>query len=438
MLDLVITNAGEVITLAGPGVRRGRAMADLGIFHGGAVGVQNSRIAAVGPEARIMMLAGPATQIVDAGGGVVMPGFVDAHTHLIFAADRAAEFEQRLQGATYLEILERGGGILSTVRATRAASEAALAGEAARRLGAMLTYGTTTTEAKTGYGLDTASELKMLAVMERLAGTQPVSIVPTFLAAHAVPPELSGRADEYIDSVISMLPAVVQWKRGVEQRMGIVLHPGSVPPGEKAFPFPAALFCDVFCDQGAFTLQQARRLLHAAKDAGLGLKIHADEFAGLGGARLAADLGAISAEHLAVTPQADMECMAQANVIAVLLPGTTFGLASNHYADARAMIDCGLALALGTDLNPGTCYCESMPFMIALACRYLKLTPAEAICAATINAACATGVGQLVGSLEAGKLADIIILDLPDHRHLAYRFGGNPVARVIKSGRVVI
>jgi imidazolonepropionase len=432
MSDLtIITNAREVITLAGGGPRCGRGMADPGIINNGAVAMQNSLIVAVGPDAEIAKLAGPGTAVIDAGGGVVMPGFVDAHTHAVFAGDRAAEFEQRLHGATYLEILQSGGGILSTVRETRRATSDVLSEQTRRRLATMLAYGTTTAEVKTGYGLELDTELKMLAVIGALNASQPVSLVPTFLAAHATAPEFGGRADAYIDNVISMIPAVVAWQRDAG------IGAGSARGEETAMPFPAALFCDVFCDEGAFSRDQAQRLLQAAKDAGMGIKIHADEFANLGGAELAAELGAISADHLAVTTPAGRQRMAQAQVIAVLLPGTTFGLASSHYADARAMIECGLAVALGSDLNPGTCYCESMPFMIALACRYLKLTPAEAICAATINAAYATGVGRLVGSLEPGKQADIIILDLPDHRHLAYRFGGNPVAKVIKSGRMV-
>ncbi len=412
MPDLIIAHARELLTLAGAGPRRGQQMADLGLIGDGALAVESGCISAVGRSSEIMPLARAATRIIDASDSVVMPGFVDAHTHLVFAGDRAAEFEQRLQGATYLEILAAGGGILSTVRATRQASQAQLVAQAQQRLASMLAHGTTTVEAKSGYGLDLATEMRMLAAAATLNTMQPVSIVSTFLAAHAVPPEFAGRAGAYIDLIVNeMLPALAAAQ--------------------------AAAFCDVFCDQGAFTVQQSRRVLQAAQQAGLGLKIHADEFVTLGGARLAAELHAVSAEHLAVTPAADIARMAQANVIAVLLPGTTFGLASSHYAAARAMIAAGLAIALGSDLNPGTCYCTSMPFMIALACRYLKLTPAEAICAATINAAWATGVGDRVGSLETGKQADIIMLDIPDHRHLAYRFGANPVRRVIKSGQEI-
>jgi imidazolonepropionase len=417
MLDLIITHASELITLAGGGPRRGSAMRDLGIVPDGAVRVVGGRIASVGATPDIVAQAGAHTAILDAGGCVVMPGFVDAHTHLVFAGDRAGEFEQRLRGATYLDILAAGGGILSTVRATRQASHEQLSAQARQRLAMMLAHGTTTVEAKSGYGLDTAAELKMLAAARELAATQPVQIVSTFMGAHAVPPEFSGRADDYVNYVIGdMLPRIAPAQGGGATGVS---------------------FCDVFCDQGAFTLDQARRVLQAAKERGLGLKIHADEFSNLGGAHLAAELGATSAEHLAVTPANDVAALAAAGVMAVLLPGTTFGLASSHYANARALIAAGVPVALGSDLNPGTCYCGSMPFIIALACRYLGMTAAEAICAATINAAWACGVGRQTGSIEPGKRADIIILDTPDHRRLGYRFGDNPVTSVIAGGDIV-
>lgn len=415
MLDLVIAHASELLTLAGGGPRRGEAMSDLAIVHDGAVGVAGGRIACVGRSNAVLDQAGPATRIINAAGRVVMPGFVDAHTHLVFAGDRANEFEQRLRGATYLEIMAAGGGIVSTVRATREASAADLTASAMRRLAAMRAHGSTTVEAKTGYGLDLASETRMLAVATELNRAQPARIVSTFMPAHAIPPEYAGRADAYIDLVINTLLPAACSQSGMAPR-----------------------FCDVFCDQGAFTLEQSRRVLEAAKALGMGLKIHADEFAHLGGARLAAELGATSAEHLAVTPREDMEAMAAAGVIAVLLPGTTFGLGSTHYADARALIASGVALALATDLNSGTCYCPSMPFIIALACRYLRMTPAQAVCAATLNAAYASGVHHLAGSLEPGKQADMIILDTPDYRHLAYQFGGNLVSTVIIAGQEVV
>jgi len=358
---------------------------------------------------------------------VVMPGFVDAHTHAVFAGERAGEFEQRLAGASYLEIMAAGGGIMSTVRATRAASLEQLIAESRPRLDAMLAHGTTTAEVKTGYGLNTADELKMLSAIRRLNEEHPLDLIPTFLGAHAVPSEYAGRADEYVDLIIQeMLPAVSDQGSAVGSPQSAICN------------LQSAIFCDVFCEEGAFTLAQSRRILEAAKRLGLGLKIHADEFTALGGAALAAELGATSADHLAATPEEDLRRLAAAGTIAVLLPGTTFGLGQTHYADARRMVERGVPVALGSDLNPGTCWCESMPFIIALACRYLRLTPAEAIVAATLNAAYASGVGDRVGSLEVGKQADIIILALPDYRHLAYRFGSNPVQTVIKAGRVVV
>jgi len=424
-IDLLIHGA-QLLTVPGPGPKRGAAQREIGLLENGAVAVAAGRIVAVGPTAELRQRFS-AVEIIDATGRVVLPGFVDAHTHAVFAGERAGEFEQRLAGASYLEIMAAGGGIMATVRATRAASLSQLVAESRPRLDAMLAHGTTTAEVKTGYGLNTENELKMLAAIRRLDEEHPLDLVPTFLGAHAVPEEYKGRADEYVDLIIrEMLPAVSdQWSA--------VGSPQSAIDNRQS-----AIFCDVFCEDGAFTLAQSRRILEAAKRLGLGLKIHADEFTALGGAALAAELGAISADHLAATPEEDLRKLAVAGVVAVLLPGTTFGLGQTHYADARRMIELGVPVALGSDLNPGTCWCESMPFIIALACRYLHLTPAEAIVAATRNAAYATGVGERVGSLEVGKQADIVILALPDYRHLAYRFGRNPVQTVIKAGHVVV
>jgi len=412
LVDLLIHSAAQLLTVASEGPKRGAAQGELGIIEDGAVAVKDGRIALVGRTAKVRAQVA-AAQEINATGKVVLPGFVDAHTHAVFAGERAGEFEQRLAGATYLQIMAAGGGIMSTVRATRAASLEQLIADSRPRLDAMLAHGTTTTEVKTGYGLNTEDELKMLAAIRRLDEEHPLGLVPTFLGAHAVPEEYKGRADEYVDLIIrEMLPAICNLQ--------------------------SAIFCDVFCEAGAFTLAQSRRILEAARRLGLGLKIHADEFTALGGAALAAELGATSADHLAMTPEEDLRKLATAGVVAVLLPGTTFGLGQTHYADAQRMIELGVPVALGSDLNPGTCWCESMPFIIALACRYLRLTPAEAIVAATRNAAYASGVGERVGSLEVGKQADIIVLALPDYRHLAYRFGSNPVQTVVKAGRVVV
>ena len=414
-VDLFIHSAAQLLTLASDGPKRGAAMGELGIIEHGAVAVKNGLIALAGPTAEVRGQVAVSEEI-DASGKVVMPGFVDPHTHLVFAGDRSGEFEQRVKGATYLEIMAAGGGIMSTVRATRTASVEQLVEESRARLDRMLAHGATTTEAKTGYGLDTENELKMLEAIRRLDAEHPVDLVPTFLGAHAAPEGYRGRAGEYVDLVVEeMLPMI-----------------------KSQIPNPKSqIFCDVFCDEGAFTLEQSRRVLEAARALGFGLKIHADEFRPLGGTRLAVELGAISADHLVCTPDDEIELLAGSDTIAVALPGTPFGLGHHEYTPARRIIDAGGALALATDLNPGTCWCESMQFITALACRFMKMTPAEAIAAATINAAHAIGVGHQVGSLEAGKKADVLVLDVPDYRHLSYRFGGNLVDRVIKGGESV-
>jgi imidazolonepropionase len=414
--DLLIYSAAQLLTLASDGPKHGAAMGDLGIIEHGAVAVKNGLIALVGPTSEVRGQV-VAVEEIDASGKVVMPGFVDPHTHLVFAGDRAGEFEQRIKGATYMEIMAAGGGIMSTVRATRAASVGQLLEESRARLDRMLAHGTTTVEVKTGYGLDTETELKMLEAIRRLDVEHSVDLVPTFLGAHAVPEEYKGRADEYVDLVVEeMLPMVKSQISNPKSR----------------------IFCDVFCDEGAFTLEQSRRVLEAAQALGFGLKIHADEFRPLGGTKLAVELGAISADHLVCTPDDEIEVLAGSGTIAVALPGTPFGLGHHEYSPARRIIDCGGALALATDLNPGTCWCESMQLITALACRFMEMTPAEAIVAATINAAHAIRLGDQVGSLEVGKKADILIVDIPDYRHLSYRFGVNLVDKVIKGGELFV
>ncbi len=409
-VDLLIHSAGQLLTIASPGPKTGPAMSDLGLIEDGALAIKDGRIALVGKSKEVRAQA-EAKEELDASGRVVMPGFVDPHTHLVFAGSRADEFEMRLKGATYLEIMAAGGGIMSTVRATRQATVEELLAESWQRVDRMLAYGTTTAEVKTGYGLNMAQELKMLQAIKSLDRTHPVDLVATFLGAHAIPEEYKGRNEEYLDVVVKeMLPQAAQ---------------------------EGACFCDVFCDEGAFTLAQSRRILEAAKAWGLGLKIHADEFKTLGGAALAAELGATSADHLICTPEEELRLLAEAGTVAVLLPGTPFGLGGEHYAPARRMIELGLRVALGTDLNPGTCWCESMQFVIALAARKMGMTPAEAIVASTLNAAYALEKSAEVGSLEVGKKADILILETSDYRDLAYRFGGNLVARVFKGGQSV-
>ena len=417
--DLLLLHAGQLLTIAMGGHDDASL---LGIIEDGAVAIQEATIVAVG-ETREIASAYRARRMIDVGGRVVLPGLVDPHTHALFAGSRALEFELRLRGASYLEILEAGGGILSTVQATRSAPREALLGETWARLDRMLAHGTTTAEVKTGYALETEGELRLLGAILELDARHAMDLVPTFLPAHAVPAEFRSDPDGYVGLVVEeMLPAAASfWEEATA-----------------AAPRPAPLFCDVFCDRGAFDLAQARRILERARALGMGLKIHADEFAPLGGTLLAVELGAVSADHLVCTPETELLALARSATVAVSLPGTPFGLGQSHYTPARALLDAGGTLALATDLNPGTCYCESMPFIIALACRAMRLRPAEAIAAATRNAARAIGWEERVGSLEVGKQADLLVLDLPDYRHLAYRFGTNPVWMVLKRGKVVV
>jgi imidazolonepropionase len=415
-IDLLIVHAAQLITVASSNRPRcGAAMRELGAIQDGALAITEGRIVAVGTTAELRDLAKSTTQVLNATGKAVLPGFVDAHTHVVFAGDRVDEFERRLAGATYLEIMAAGGGIMSTVRATRAASEDQLVAESAARLRQMLAHGTTTAEAKSGYGLTTADELKMLRVIETLNAAQPLELVPTFLGAHALPAEYADRADEYLALVVDeMLPAV----------------------RARGMPLP---FVDIFCDEGAFTAAQLEHVLGAARALGFPLKAHLDEFVALGGTPAAAALGALSVDHLIASGDADLAALREhPATIATLMPATPFGLGLGRYAPARRMIDeYGLAVALGSDLNPGTCWCVAMPFAMALACRGMRMTPAEALVAATLNAAYAVGRGVDVGSLEISKQADLLILSVPDYRHLVYRIGENLVETVIKRGRIV-
>jgi len=432
-VDLIIHSARQLLTLGEAEVssalsispyrpRQGEAMNEVGLIEDGAVAVSHGFITLAGTTKEVLAQT-EADEMIDASNRVVMPGFVDPHTHLVFAGSREDEFESRIRGATYMEIMAAGGGIMSTVRATRAATLPQLIAQSRERLDRMLAHGTTTAEAKSGYGLNVDDELKMLEAIRQLDATHPVDLVPTFLGAHAVPVEFEGRADEYVEMVVNeMLPLAERKLRGDASD---ALAP-SVP-----------FFCDVFCEEGAFSVSQSRRILERARELGFGLKVHADEFKPLGGTRLAVKLGAVSADHLVCTTVEEIEALAGSDTIAVSLPGTPFGLGHHEYTPARQIIEAGGALALATDLNPGTCYCESMQFIIAVACRYMHLTPAEAITAATLNAAHAVGLGDKVGSLETGKKADIIVLDIPNYRHLGYHFGVNLVERVVKSGQVL-
>jgi imidazolonepropionase len=413
---MLIHSASQLLTLSGE-PQRGGDLGRLNIVSDGAVLIREGKIAAVGTSQELRG-AYPAEEVLDAGGQVVMPGFVDPHTHAIWAGDRAAEFELRLQGKTYLEILAAGGGILSTVRSTRQASLQDLIAETRPRLRTMLAHGTTTAEVKTGYGLETETELRLLRALTALEAEGPLELAVTFLGAHAVAPEFKGNPDGYTANLCGeMLPAVHRWWQD----------------NQPAQPLP---FVDVFCETGAFSLEQSRRILQTAKNLGFPLKIHADEFDNLGGVGLAVQLGAVSADHLVKTSPEEIRLLAKSDTVAVALPCTPFGLAEALYTPAREILEAGGLLALATDLNPGTAWCGDMQFAMALACRYLRLTPAQAISAATINAAAAIGRASQVGSLEVGKQADLLILKVPDYRHLGYRFGPNLVDKVLKRGKV--
>ncbi len=419
-VDLLILNAAQVITCASPdGPKRGEAMTDVGLITDGTVAVADGEIVAVGPTVDLQADYN-AHQTIDAGGKVVCPGFVDPHTHVVYAGDRVGEFELRIKGASYMEIMAAGGGIVSTMRATRAASVEQLAAETRPRLAAMLKLGTTTAEVKTGYGLDTDSELNMLKAIESLDQNQPIDLVPTFLGAHAIPPEYKDRTDAFTDLVVEeMLPQAAAWYKNSSF-------------GRRNWPF----FNDVFCEQNAFDLVQSRRVLETGLALDIPAKIHVDEFTSMGGVTLAVELNAISADHLDVTTPEERERLANSSTVGVVLPAVNINLGSAHFADARALVDAGVALALSTDINPGSAPCPSMPLVMAMACRYQKLLPAEAMNAGAINAAHAIGLGDRVGSIEVGKQADLLIVDVPDYRHLAYQFGGNLVERVIKRGNL--
>lgn len=411
---MLIHSAGQLLTIAG-GPQRGRDLGRLGIIEHGAVLVREGHIRAVGPSAELRRLY-PDENMLDAAGRVVMPGFVEAHSHPIWAGDRAAEFEQRLEGRTYLEILEAGGGIVSTVRATRAASMEELLTQTRPRLRQMLAHGSTTIEAKTGYGLDLETELRLVQALLQLDDEGPWELALTYLAAHAIPPEFKGRANDYTEELCkNWLPALKSWWSENARR--------------KDLPF-----VDVFCETGAFDLAQSRLILETAKDLGFPLKIHSDEFDNLGGTQMAVELGAVSADHLVSTNPSEVALLAASNTVAVALPATPFGLAEAHNMPAQAILEAGGLLAVGGDLNPGTAWCENLQFSLALACRNLKLTPAQAIAAATINAAAAISRQDDLGSIEVGKQADLLILEVNDYRHLGYRFGTNLVHTVIKKG----
>lgn len=411
MDKILLHGAAEVVTVGGCESKKGKAMGSIGVVENGSVLMENGRIAFSGPAGDLDPARTAGAAVIDCAGKTILPGFVDSHTHFVFGGYRADEFSWRLAGESYMDIMARGGGIQATTVPTRAASEDELYESGRKRLDAMLAYGVTTVEGKSGYGLDRETECKQLRVMRRLDRDHPMDIALTFMGAHAVPPEWIGNTDGYVDYIIGeVLPAVA--------REGL------------------AEFCDVFCEAGVFDVPQSRRLLLAARDLGFRLKLHADEIVRIGGTELAAEVGALSADHLLQSSPEGIRALARTGVIATLLPATAFSLRES-YADARAMIDNGCAVALASDLNPGSCYTHSIPLLIALATIQMGMTVEETIAALTINGAAALDRASEIGSLDAGKKADVIVLDCPSYRFLHYHFAMNLVERVFKNGTEV-
>ncbi len=415
--DIIIVNANELVTLDSKfGVPRiGKNMEELAIINNGALAIKGDKIIFVGKTEDLekqVKIDPKKTKKIDAKGKLVSPGFVDPHVHLIFAGSRENELAMKLAGKTYMEILASGGGILKTVRETRKATINELVVNGKKILDKMLEYGTTTVEGKSGYGLTTEDELKSLEAMKILNEEHPIDIIPTFLGAHAIPPEYKGKADEYVDLIITkMLPKIAM--KGLAE------------------------FCDVFCEEGVFTIDQTRKILLAAEKYGIKKIIHIDEIVDTNGALLAADLNAVQTGHLLKSNDTGLKEMAKKGVIASLLPGTPFCLMLKDYANARKMIDLGIPVAIATDLNPN-CWTESMLMVIVLSCYNMKMSPAEALTAATLNAACAVQRQDKIGSFEVGKQADIVIFDVPNYFFLSYQFGINLVSKVIKKGKLVI
>jgi len=412
-VDLIIEHAKQLVTAKGYSERPaiGPEMKDVGILEDGAVAIAGEKIVAVGKTSEVLSEYVAAGKI-DATGKIVTPGFIDAHTHFVFAGSREGELELKIRGAGYMEILQRGGGILRTVRDTRAATKDELLRICRERGNNLLVHGTTTIEAKSGYGLTLDDEIKSLEVIKQLNDEGPLTLVPTFLGAHAVPPEFQGKVAEYVTLLCE------EWMPQIERRQ-------------------LAYFCDVFCEKGVFEIEDSRRILLAGKRFGLMPRIHADELYPLGGAELAAEVRAVSADHLLYVSASGLEQMKHAGVIATLLPAAPLTLMLDKYADARRFISEGIVVALGSDLSP-SCWLENHQLIIALACYKLKMTPAEAFMAATINAAHSIRRAHEIGSIEAGKKADIVILNATDYRFLGYRLGLNMVNSVVKNGKVVV
>lgn len=406
-VDRVVAAPRLVTCAPGAQPRTGPSMRDLGTIDDGAMALHDGRIVWVGKRSEAAAFDAPVVETLP--HQCIVPGLIDAHTHPVWGGSRVHEFIMRAEGATYLDIHKQGGGIVSTVRATRALSREAVTERARRVLLRMLAHGTTTVEAKSGYGLDLVTEIRDLEALRAAAATLPMQVVPTFLGAHTLPPEYADRRGAFVDLVCGEMLDRVAADRLAE-------------------------FCDVFCEEGAFTLEESRRILEAAAARGLGLKIHAEEFAYLGGARMAASLGAVSADHLLSLPPSDFEALAASGTVAVVLPATTFFLGKDRYAPARALIEAGVPVAVATDFNAGSCMTESLPAALSVAVLRMGLRPEEAIIAGTVNAAHAVGRGSVCGSLEAGKQADFVVLDIDDPREWLYHFGTNLVAEVWTRG----
>jgi imidazolonepropionase len=415
--NLIIKNAAELVTCSGFKAKKGDEMADLHIISDGAVVIKEGTIAAVGKTKDIVkQYEKPGVDLsvfdrIDARDKAVLPGFVDSHTHFVFGGYRADEFSWRLRGDSYMEIMQRGGGIVNTVKATRKASKEELIHSGIKRLDSMLSFGVTTAEGKSGYGLDRETEIKQLEVMAHLDRVHYVDVVPTFLGAHAVPEEYKGKKEAFIDFMANEVMAEVAERRLAE-------------------------FCDIFCEQNVFSVEQSRRLLTSAKDLGLKLKLHADEIVQLGGAELAAELGAVSADHLLQASDRGIADLAKAGVIATLLPATAFSL-REPYAPGRKMIDLNCAVALATDFNPGSCFTESIPLVFALATIYMNISPEETLTALTLNAAAALDRADKIGSIDAGKNGDLVILEFPSFKYIPYHIAVSTVEKVIKKGNLI-
>jgi imidazolonepropionase len=409
-MNLLIKNIKQLVTVRSNGmpVKSGKDMRDLGIIEHATVLIQNGLFTWIGSSAEFDQTVDEHIDILDASELVGLPGFVDSHTHLLFAGTREDEFAMRIEGKSYREIAEAGGGILSTVQTTRTATKKELKRIARRHVDTMLTEGTTTVEIKSGYGLNEKDEIKMLDAINDLAEECLMDIVPTFLGAHAVPPEFKNNSDAYVDLICTrMLPHIAQRK--------------------------LAKFCDVFCEQGYFSVEQCRRIFATAKPLGIRNKIHADQLTQIGASKLAAEVSAVSADHLEQIGDAGIAALKQSGTIATVLPGVSFFL-EDKYPPARKIIDAGVPLAIASDFNPGSCMSYSMPMMMTIACTHMSMTPEEALTASTLNGAAALGLSEKLGSIEVGKQADIVLYDIPGYRYLAYHFGTNHVAKVIKHG----